>query len=78
MRNPPGCRAVRPHGVQLAVVVAVAFVRMVQMAGDEIVGMVAVRHRLVPAAGSVLVASLMAVTGVVRLRRLAPLRPWWW
>jgi hypothetical protein len=46
------------HGsrqLQLAVVVAVRVVRMVQVAVDEIVDVVPVRHRLMSAAGAVLV-----------------------
>jgi hypothetical protein len=38
------------------VVVAVLAVRVVQMAGHQVVGVVAVRHRFVPAAGAVPVA----------------------
>jgi hypothetical protein len=44
-----------------AVIIAVAAVRMVQMAVDEIVNMVGVRHGLVPAAWTVHVAALMPV-----------------
>jgi len=41
-------------------VVAVIAVRMVQMPGDEVVDVIAVRHGLVPATGPVYVCVLMA------------------
>ena len=42
-----------------AVVVAVVPVRVVQVTVDEIVDVIAMRHRLVPATGAVLVAGLV-------------------
>lgn len=51
---------------QNAVVVAVAVVGMVQVAGDEIVGVAAVLHRLVLAAVVVPVGGLVAAAGVSR------------
>ena len=54
------------HG---AVVVAVAVVRVMEMALDEIVGMVAVRNRLVSAAGAVgVVVAMLGVVVVVSVR----------
>ena len=50
---------------QLAVVVAMARVRMVQMTGDEIVGVVAVRHRFVATAVTMLVASLVVAASMI-------------
>ena len=47
-------------------IVAVAAVRVVQMAVDQIVDVVAVRHRLVAAPGSVLVPRLVPGAAVVR------------
>jgi len=47
-----------------AVVVAVVAVRMVQVASDEVIDMIAVRHRLVAAAGAMRVARLMAGAAV--------------
>lgn len=41
-------------------IVTVTVVRMVQMAIDEIVHMVAVRYRLVPATGSMLMTTFVA------------------
>jgi hypothetical protein len=49
------------------VVVAVIAVRMVQMTVDEVIHMITVRHRLVPAIGAVNVARL--VTGTLVRRR---------
>jgi hypothetical protein len=49
------------HG---AVIVAVAVVLVVEMAGDEVVGVIAVGNGFVPAAGSVFVAGLVVLTGV--------------
>jgi hypothetical protein len=49
---------------QAAVVVAVAFVRVMQMAVDQVVHMIAVRNRLMTAAGSVDVRGIMAATGM--------------
>ena len=46
-------------------VVAVAAVRMVKMAGDAIIHMVAVRHRFVTAARAVRMARLMPAAAVV-------------
>jgi hypothetical protein len=48
------------------VVVAVIAVRMVEMAGDAIVHVVAVRHRLVATVGAVLMACLMPTAAMVR------------
>jgi hypothetical protein len=47
-----------------AVVVAVAVVLMVQVVADEVVEVIAVRDRLVPAAGAVDVAGVVAGAGV--------------
>jgi hypothetical protein len=47
------------------VVVAVVAVRVVKMAGDAIVDVVAVRHRLVTAAGVVHMACLMPATAMI-------------
>jgi hypothetical protein len=49
----------------LAVIVTVITVRMVQMTLDEKVDMVAVRHRLVPTTGTMLVADLVPATFMV-------------
>jgi hypothetical protein len=51
--------------IERTVVVAVIAVRMMQVPVDEIVDVVAVRHRLVPAAGAVLVARLMPLAPVL-------------
>jgi hypothetical protein len=48
------------------VVVAVVAVRVVQVAADEVIGVVAVGHGLVAAAGAVLVGLVVAVAGVGR------------
>jgi len=48
------------------VVVAVVAVRVVQVAADEVIDVVAVRHRLVPAALAVDVADLVAAAVVRR------------
>ena len=45
--------------------VAVVSVRMVQMAGDEVIDMIAMRNRLVSAAGPVLVPLFMTFAGVI-------------
>jgi hypothetical protein len=47
------------------VIVAVVAVRMVKMAGDAIIHMVAVRHRLVAAAGAVHMTRLMPTATMV-------------
>ena len=60
VRRPVLCDA------QHAVVVAVPVVGMVQVAGDEIVGVAAVLHRLVLAAVVVPVGSLVGAAGVSR------------
>src|SRR5439155_1284652 len=49
-----------------AVVVAVVAVRVVEVAVDEVVGVVAVRHGLVAAAGAVDVAGRVPAAGVAR------------
>jgi hypothetical protein len=54
---------------QRAVVVAMIAVRMVQMAADQVIDVVAVRHRFVPAAGPMHMTGAMA--GTVVLRRAA-------
>ena len=51
---------------QRTVIVAVVAVRVVKVAGNPIVDVVAMRHRLVPAAGAVYVSCLMRTTAVVR------------
>lgn len=56
-----------------AVIIAVAAVRMVQMAVDQVVNMVGMRHTLVSAAGTVHVAALMPSARVIR-RALRPVR----
>jgi hypothetical protein len=48
------------------VVVAVAVVRVVQVTGDQVVGVITVRDRLVPTAGAVLVAAVMSSAVVLR------------
>lgn len=55
--------------LQRTVVVAVIAVRMVQMTVDQVIDMVAVRHRFVAAAGSVRMSC--AVAGTMMLRRAA-------
>jgi hypothetical protein len=52
--------------LHLAVVVAVVAVRVVQVAVDQVVGVVAVRHRFVAAAGTVAVALVVTAAGVLR------------
>ena len=52
--------------MQRTVVVAVAPVRVVQVAGDKIVHVIAVRHRFMAAAGPVNVARLMPRAGMLR------------
>lgn len=47
-------------------VVAVVSVRMMQVAVDQVVGVVSVRHRLVAAARAMLMAGFMAFTSMVR------------
>ena len=54
---------------QRAVVVAMIAVRMLQMAADQVIDVVAVRHRFVPAAGPMHMTGAMA--GTVVLRRAA-------
>jgi hypothetical protein len=49
----------RSRGLERAVVVAVVAVRVMQVAVDQVVDVITVRHRLVPAAGAVLVARLV-------------------
>ena len=46
-------------------VVAVIAVRMVQVAFDEVVHMIAVRDRLVPTAGAMLMAGLVATAVMI-------------
>lgn len=61
------------HDFQCAVVVAMAIVRMMQPAIDQIVHMVSVRHRRVPAVGAVSMISRMPLRPVsagVRVRRV--------
>ena len=62
------------HDVHRAVIVAVLSVRVMQVAADEIVGMVAVRHRLMAAAGAVLMSGLVRFARVSRsaVRRVDP------
>lgn len=55
----------RLNGLQAAVVVAVAFVRMVQVAVDQVINVVAVRDGFMPAVRAVDVVGLMASAGVV-------------
>lgn len=52
------------RGAKYAVVVAVSVVDMVQVTGDEIVGMATVLHHFVSAAVVVPVGGLMGATGV--------------
>jgi hypothetical protein len=52
------------------VVVAVIAVRMMKALADQIVDMFAMRHRLVPATGAVLVARVVACRGIGVLRRV--------
>jgi hypothetical protein len=47
------------------VIVAVITVRMMQMTIDDIIDMVAVRHRLVPAIGTMLVANHVSAAVMV-------------
>lgn len=54
------------HDLENTVVVAMATVRVVQVAVDEIVHVVAVRHRRMPAAGTVHVAGVVPATAVLR------------
>jgi len=54
------------HGLQASVIVAVLPMRMVQVPLYEIVGVVPVQHRLVPAVRSMNVIGLMRPTLVVR------------
>lgn len=57
------------HDFDRTVIVTVIAVRMVQMAIDEIIDMVAVRHRLVAATGAVLMPNL--VTAAIMIGRAA-------
>ena len=50
----------------MPVLVAVAVVRMMEVITDEIVHVIAVRHRFVAAAGAVPVPPVVAAAGVVR------------
>ncbi len=52
--------------LHLAVVVAVAAVRVMQVALHQVIGMVAVRHGFMAAARAVLVGLVMAAAGVFR------------
>lgn len=45
-------------------VVAVAFVRVVQMAADKVIHMIAMRHRLMPATLAVDVRGVVAAAGM--------------
>lgn len=54
------------HGLDLAVIIAVAAVRMMQMSRDEIIDVVAVRHRLMSATGAMLVCRVMAAASMAR------------
>jgi hypothetical protein len=69
-------RAFQPHAiarsreVNRAVVVAVIAVRMVQVAVDEIVDVIPMRHRFVAAAGSVNVARVVAAAARRALVRI--------
>ena len=56
----------RSGGLDLAVIVAVGAVRVVQVAGDEVIDMIAVRYGLVAAAGTMLMLGWMAATAVRR------------
>lgn len=55
----------QPHHLHSPVVVAVIIVRVVQTITDEVVGVVAMRNRLMAAAGAVLVPLAVYSTGVV-------------
>jgi hypothetical protein len=62
-----------PHSFDDAVIVAMAVMRVVQMAVDEVINMVAVRHALVTAAWAVHVATVMPFARVIgRARRRIP------
>jgi len=52
------------------VVVAVAVVRMVEVIADEVVNMVPMRHGLVPAVGTMLVARVVLLASVSRCTRI--------
>jgi hypothetical protein len=54
------------HDLERAVIVAMTAMRMMQVAIDQVVDMVAMRHGGVAAAGTVLVALLMTAAVVVR------------
>jgi hypothetical protein len=58
--------ALAGHDLERAVIVAMAAVWMVQVAIDQVVDMVAVRHGFMAAARTVLVTSLMAAAIVIR------------
>ena len=51
-------------------VVAVALVRMVKVVADEVVDVIAVRHRLVAAVGAVRDGRILPVTPVIGNRHL--------
>lgn len=53
------------RGCQRAVIVAVVTVRVVKMAGDAVIHVVSVRHRVVAAAGTVYMARLMPSAAMV-------------
>ncbi len=54
------------HGLQRAVIIAMVAVRMVEAAVDEVIDMVAVRNRLMPAAGPMDVPRLMTLVAIIR------------
>ena len=58
--------ALAGHDLERAVIVAVAAMRMMQVAGDQVVDVVTMRHGFMAAARTVLVARLVAAAGVVR------------
>lgn len=61
---PTGGTRLRRRDFDGAVIVAVSVVLVVEMAGNEIVGVIAVGNGFVSAAGSVFVAGLVVLTGV--------------
>jgi len=63
--TPPRERSSSSGGRQWTVVVAVVAVRVMQVVGDAVIEVIAVRHRLVAAAGAVDVARLMAAATMV-------------
>jgi hypothetical protein len=60
------CRRVTSRGCQWAVVVAVIAVRVMKVAADTVVCVIAVRNRLMAAAGTVDMARLMATATMAR------------